>query len=120
MVQNAPEAWTIAIHEAKELQAFADRRVNPFDWQAWQTNFQEAHLQALVFELQYLREWARQEGQEIPELALEIENPLRRMSQDHLTFVQLLQSRNGWASPSDQEKQEARPFWQNLQQGGVP
>jgi hypothetical protein len=120
IVQDAPEAWTIAVHEATELQAFADRQANPFDWQAWQTYFEEAHLQALVFELQYLREWARQDGQEIPELALEMENPFRQMSRDHRKFVGLLQSRYGWASPSDQEKQEARSFWQNLLQGGMP
>ena len=120
IVLDAPEAWAIAVHEATELQAFADRQANPFDWQAWQSYFEEAHLQALVFELQYLCEWARQDGQEIPELALEMENPFRQMSRDHRKFVELLQSRHGWASPSDQEKQEARSFWQNLLQGGMP
>lgn len=120
LVGNAPEAWAYAIHEAAELQALADLGLNPFDTTLQQESFEEAHLRAVIRELFYLKDWSRQAAIETSELAIEIENPLRKLFGSQARLVRLLQSRQGWQQPTASERQAARRFWQRILTGEIP
>jgi hypothetical protein len=114
-------AWLLAIHEAAELQAFADLDANPFVYTVWERNWQEPHIRAVLAELRYLRGWAQQMGIETSENALEATNPIRGLLQDdHLDFMQVLEARTGWSAAAENESQTARRFWQEIRSGNNP
>ncbi len=54
LVAGYPEGWTYAVHEATELQVFADAVVNPFDAVQRDRHLPEAHLIATAAELRFL------------------------------------------------------------------
>jgi hypothetical protein len=120
IIRGDPLAWPFAIHEIAELHAFEMAGLNPFDSTAWRQYLREAHLQATSFELQYLCAWAQQLGTSVPELAIEIEHPLRRGTLQHDVLINDLKSRQGWTDPTLNERQEAQLFWQRIRQRGTP
>jgi hypothetical protein len=107
-------AWLYAIHEAAELQAFADIGHNPFDVVQWRANWKIPHLRATTAELLYLRAWSQQLGMNIPELAIESEHPIRSGYAPHLKQMQDLQAFHGWPTPTVAERQAAQQFWQQI------
>ncbi len=114
MVSGYPEAWTYAVHEAAELQAFAERSLNPFDAGQHNAYLAEAHLKATVQELVFLRAWAKQLQLRAPELAIEMENPIRSQSVRHKNFLETLRGYQQYPEPTLEELQIARQFWQRL------
>lgn len=108
-------AWFLAIHEAAELQAFAEREINPFDFTMWERTWQEPHFQAVRAELEYLRAWARQAGSDTSEIALETVNPIRGLLvNNHSSFVERVRIRENWSHPTETELQSALQFWQQI------
>ncbi len=117
IVEDEFYAWLYAVHEAAELQEFANQAVNPFDRVQWNAHWKQPHLRAVLFELQYLRVWARQLGEEVPELALEMQHPIRGGYGSHKLFVQDVQTQTGWLMPTLSELQAASQFWQQIKKG---
>lgn len=114
------EGWIYAVHEAAELQTFADMGVNPFDATQRSLYFEEAHKRATLVELRYLRDWSRDLNLNTSELALEMENPIRGTSHTQAQWIDSLQSEQNWPAPTDVELQEARQFWQHVLRGKTP
>jgi hypothetical protein len=110
------EAWAYAVHEAAELQAFADMGINPFDSAQRDAHLEEAHLDAVVAELRFLRAWAMHLQIDAPELAIEMENPVRKQSYHHANLLRALQARMGYPDPMATERRRARQFWQQITQ----
>jgi hypothetical protein len=119
IIAGEPMAWPFALHEIEELRVFEERGVSPFDRSAWNQNQAEAHVHATVFELQYLRAWAKQMGMDAHELALEMEHPVRKGTQQHRHLLSALQTLEGWPSSSDAERQIARAFWNSILKRGA-
>jgi hypothetical protein len=118
IVLGEPLAWVYAVHEAAELQAFADLGVNPFDRAQFAEYLPEAHLRATVAELRYLRYWARQEGLDAPELTFAMENPVLKAYPDsQARWIGLLQSHENWPPPTYRERRKAAQFWQRVLRG---
>ncbi len=117
ITNGLPEAWIYAVHEAAEMQAFADMGVNPFVADTFRRNLEEAHLQAAAIEIQYLQDWAQQIGHHLPELALETENPIRKQFSGHLKLLTELKARLNWPDPTDSELTTARQFWTHILRG---
>ena len=112
IVQGEWYAWIIALHEIYELECFSAMGVNPFDLTQWRENWEPAHLQATVFELHYVRDWARQSGEDVSEIALLLEHPLRKqLPQSHNRDVRAVRHSQGWTVPDEAERQKARRFW---------
>ena|SRR5579872_351493 len=118
IVAARPEAWIYAIHEAIEMQAFTDIGADPFSKAEWRDHLPEAHLRATIYEVQFLRDWARQEGLDAPEVAIAMENPMRNVfPAQHRTLLATLQARQGWLWPTDGERRTAQRFWQAILRG---
>jgi hypothetical protein len=109
-------AWAFAVHEARELQAFAEEDLNPYDEAPRKVNLLRMHRAAMVFELQYIRAWARQLGFELPELALERRNPVRRCFSGQAQDIEAIQSETGWPDPTLDELDRAEQFWTLVRQ----
>jgi hypothetical protein len=115
IVEGDWNAWIYAVHEAAELQAFADRSINPFDSATWHSNWQEPHLKGVLAELQFLTDWALQEGWAAPPLAIERENPERKQyPTSHARLIDRLQQRQQWLAPTPAECETATRFWQTI------
>jgi hypothetical protein len=93
------------------MQAFAEMGVNPFRAELFRRHLEEAHLRAVLFELQYLWDWSQQIGLAAPELALETENPIRKLYPGHFRLLAALQARRNWTDPKVSELETARQFW---------
>jgi hypothetical protein len=113
-------AWAFAIHEARELQAFAEEDLNPYAEAPRKANLLRIHRAAMVFELQYIQAWARQLGFELPELALERRNPVRRYFSGQVQDIEAIQSETRWPDPTLNELDRAEQFWTLVRQGGQP
>jgi hypothetical protein len=110
-------AWIYAVHEAAELEALAEMGFNPFDSPTWNSNWQEAHLNAVLEELRFLTQWAAQEGWEAPPLAIERENPERKQyPASHARLIDWLQQSQQWSVPTPAECETASQFWQTIWQ----
>ena len=116
LVAGYPEGWTYAVHEAIELQAFANAGVNPFDAEQRNRYLPETHLIATAAELRFLYTWAEQQQFRVSEFALEWENPVRNTSTRHSAFLTALQARWGYPDPTPQEREAARQFWRQITQ----
>ncbi len=113
------EGWAYAVHEAAELQAFAEAGINPFDAVQRDRYLPEAHLRATAAELRFLNSWAQQQHLRTSEFALEWENPVRGASIRHAAFLSALQARWNYVNPPEQERKAARQFWQQITQEEV-
>jgi hypothetical protein len=112
-------SWIYAIHEAAEIQTFADMGFNVFDRVAFDRHLSQAHLHATLVELRYIQQWAGQVGLDTPELALETENPMRKQFPElHRALLTALAAHQGWSAPSTAELQTARAFWEQIRTGG--
>lgn len=115
IVKGDWNAWLYAVHEASELQAFADLGVNPFDLDSFERDLSEAHLRATISELQYSRRWAAQIGLDLSEIAIEIVNPMRSLFPPaHRKLIHALQVREGWADPTAEQMQLGNEFWRSI------
>ena len=108
--------WLYAVHEAKELQAFVDIGVNPFDMVSWRHYWKACHLCATAFELQYLRDWAVQLGFDVPEIAIEQTHPIRGRYAVHAQHLRDLREAEGWQEASEDDLPTAAGFWQQIRQ----
>lgn len=119
IVQNEWYAWLYAVHEAGELQAFAEIDVNPFDLSMWKSHWKVPHLRATVGELRFLRGWSRRLGIDVPELAIESEHLLRKGYASHVQFIRDLQADQYWSASTSSELEAARQFWQQIKRGNL-
>jgi hypothetical protein len=109
---GSPEAWIFAVHEAAELNAFAQMGLSPFDKQQWLDGLGEAHLQATVVEVEFLKRWSEQSGLTLSELAIEAANPIRgQFTREHTLLIAKLARNYGWSLPAENEQEQARQWW---------
>lgn len=112
IVQAEWYAWIYAIHEISEINEFSRLGVNPFDNTEWNRYWQLPHLRATIIELQYLRTWAIQSGEDVPEPALLTEHPIRSLFPAAQTRdLHNAQREMGWPDPTAAEVQAAQRFW---------
>ena len=116
MVAGYAEAWSYAVHEAAELQAFADAGVNPFDAAQRRNSLKAAHLQATIVELRFLSKWARQRQFDTSEMAIELANPIRSQLSSHRELAEELQAHQSYPAPTPEQLESARQFWRQITQ----
>jgi hypothetical protein len=115
VVIGLPEAWVIAVHEAAELDAYAGMGLNPFDKEQWLDGLEEAHLKATSVEVEFLKRWAEQSDLTLPELAIEIANPMRgQFPREHALLITKLIGTYGWPLPTENEQEAARQWWARI------
>jgi hypothetical protein len=84
------------------------------DWtdkDTYEEFYGDAHTYAVIQELRFLAEWARQEGFDLPEMAIEAEHPARSTYEGHEPFLERLSQRTGWTLPTPGQRRAARRFW---------
>lgn len=112
IVEGDWTAWQVAVHEAAEIHAY--EAILGIDWTDKAQRdavMEDAHLYATIQELRFLVEWARQEGYDLPELAIEAENPLRKYTRQHAEWIQKLRDRYNLPDPTPAQKRMAARFW---------
>ncbi len=60
--QRGPLSYALLLHEQAEMKYYQQREVNPFNRQAWQELYEEAHAHALRVEHEFLRKLAESRG----------------------------------------------------------
>jgi hypothetical protein len=112
IVQNEWYAWIYAIHEIVEIHEFEQRHVNPFDMDEWKRYWNAPHLFALLAELAFIRQWAEQLGDNVTELALLREHPMRsQFTITHRQEIAAVQRHRRWPDPTPTELEAAQRFW---------
>jgi hypothetical protein len=120
IVRGLPEAWVYAVHEAAEIQAFADLGVNPFAPDEFMVYLEEAHIRATLAELRFLKDWSKQSNLEASELAIEVANLERaQFKAGHARLLNELRGRQGWSLPTAREIEIAAEFWRLLRAGSL-
>jgi hypothetical protein len=115
IASGLPEAWMLAVHEAAELDAFSQAKVNPFDAEEWEAYQPEAHLQAIATEVQFLKAWADQLAIDVSEAAIEQSNPFRKQfSHQHRINLARLATRLDWDEPEEADIAAAEQFWDRI------
>ena len=109
-------AWIVAVHEAAELQAFAEQGINPFNRDRFNKHLEKAHLRGTVVELRFLCAWAKSLNLDVSELAIETENPIRKQTKGHPFLLQGLQVENSWATPTSEELALATLLWRQIKE----
>jgi hypothetical protein len=71
-----------------------------------------AAYRASFIELQYLQEWAKHSGVNVPMLAIEMKNPIRsKFPHSHRVMISRLEISQGWSTPKQEELDQASQFW---------
>lgn len=75
ILAGEPQAYAIALHEAREIEALVRAGVDISDRLEVQRAGAIAHAEGLLAEMRYLQDWARREGWDVSLAALAIEKP---------------------------------------------
>jgi hypothetical protein len=114
IVEGYGAAWPFAIHEAAELDTFVQRGVNPFVPEERDLHLGDAHAQAVQVEVQFLKAWAKQLGEECSEAAIEATNPFRSIFTSRANLFARLHRLYNWDEPDAEAQESAERFWRRI------
>ena len=114
IVAGKPEAWMYAIHEAAEIEAFTAAGIDFTNPQEIKRDLSACHVIACIAEDRFLHTWASGLGYNTTEIALEIQNPIRRGYPSHRFWITRIMATTGALWPDEDQEHEAQSFYKRI------